>query len=79
MQVLRATAKLSTTIFYIPLVSSVMHLFNCVPGDVWDVEDTWQCYSGVHLVMSIISIVVILCFSLFAFIGECSHYDGFAE
>ncbi len=68
-QVLRATAKLSTTIFYIPLVTTVVRLFDCVPGDPWDMATFLQCFQGVHLVLCIISIVVILAFSVFSFIG----------
>jgi hypothetical protein len=65
-QVLRATAKLSTTIFYIPLVTTVVHLFDC--HGTWGVV-SWKCYTGVHLVTSIIAGVVILAFSAFSFIG----------
>ena len=68
-QVLRATAKLSTTIFYIPLVTTVVHLFDC--HGTWGVVP-WKCYTGVHLTTSIIAGVVILAFSAFSFIGA-SH------
>ncbi len=65
-QVLRATAKLSTTILYIPLVSTVVQLFNC--HSTWAATG-WTCYSGPHLVLAAIASVVIFCFSVFAFVG----------
>ena len=66
---LRATAKLSTTIFYIPLVTTVVKLFDC--SGTWGIAD-WQCFSGIHLFLSLIATVVILAFSTFAFIGACT-------
>jgi hypothetical protein len=67
-QVLRATAKLSTTIFYIPLVTTVVKLFDC--SGTWGIAN-WQCFSGVHLTLVVIAAIVILAFSAFAFIGAC--------
>ncbi len=70
MQVLRATAKLSTTILYIPLVTTVVQLFNCnTQTNKWEVTG-WTCYTGVHLVIAIIAAVAILCFSVFSFAGN---------
>ncbi len=63
---LRATAKLSTSILYIPLVSTVVRLFNC--KGTWT-ETGLQCFTGVHLIVCIISAVIIACFSFFSFVG----------
>ena len=68
MQALRAVAKLSTTILYIPLVSTTLELFNCV--DTWELTG-WHCYSGVHLVAVAVAATVTLAFSIFSFIGTC--------
>ena len=72
-QVLRSVATLSTTIMYIPLVSTVIGVYNC--SDTWEMTG-WTCYAGAHLVLAIGSAVVILSFSCFSFVGTTSTMSG---
>jgi hypothetical protein len=78
-QALRATSKLSTTIFYIPLVTTVVHLFNCKQGGKWDTVNTWQCYQGPHLALCIIAVPIVVGFSVFAILGPCPVLIARAE
>ncbi len=61
-------AKLSTTILYIPLVSTTLEMFNCV--DTWQLTG-WECFTGMHMLAVVVAGVVTgtLCFSIFSFIG----------
>jgi hypothetical protein len=66
LQVLRATARLSTTILYIPLMTSVVEVFNC--RGTWAATG-WTCFAGPHSVLCILAGTVAVCFSFFAFVG----------
>ena len=65
-QVLRAVATLSTTIMYIPLVSTIIEVFNC--KETWEITG-WSCYTGIHLAVSVITAFVVFAFSIFSFVG----------
>ncbi len=65
-QVLRATAKLSTTVLYIPLVTVVAEVFDC--SGTWSAAP-WPCYRTTHLALCIIASVIVAGFSVFAFAG----------
>ena len=65
-QVLRAVATLSTTIMYIPLVSTIIEVFNC--KETWDITG-WPCYTGIHLAVSVTAAIVAFGFSIFSFVG----------
>ena len=65
-QVLRATARLSTTLLYIPLMYTVVEVFNC-KGE-WAATG-WACFTGAHAVLSVGAVVIAVCFSFFAFVG----------
>ena len=66
-QVLRSVATLSTTIMYIPLVSTVIGVYNC--SNTWEMTG-WTCFAGAHLALAVGTAVVILTFSCFSFVGE---------
>jgi hypothetical protein len=73
-QVLRATATLSTTVMFIPLVTTVVQLFNC--HGTWGTVPSWQCFTSTHLAFCVVGAATILCFSVFSFVGAWSRGAG---
>jgi hypothetical protein len=73
-QVLRATATLSTTVMFIPLVTTVVQLFNC--RGTWGTVPSWQCFTSTHLMFCIVGAATIICFSAFSFVGTCHVLDS---
>jgi hypothetical protein len=68
-QLLRMTAMLSTTALFIPLMSTMLHVFAC--DSTW-LSTGWQCFQGVHLVLVFAVACIALLFAGFALIGPYS-------
>ena len=67
-QVLRMTALLSTTGFFMPLEKSMLQVYVCV--DTW-LGTSYKCFQGLHLLLTVLSTTIALSLALFAFIGPC--------
>ena len=67
-QVLRAVATLSTTVLFIPLISTAVRVFDC--DGQWSLTGG-DCFVGVHLAFVIITAIVMTSFSFFSFLGAC--------